>query len=271
MKYLDIAISVPGQTGGSVTLTAYLLSSIAEHPPKQRAAVIICPGGGYSRRSEREAEPVALQLTAMNCHAFILHYSVSPSRFPTALLELAKAVSIVRGHAGEWDLDPQQIYVMGFSAGGHLAGSLGGFWNQELVTSRLQLPAELVKPNGMILCYPVIMMDGPHHHRGSANCLLGQDADCECRALVSLEQQVNKDTPRTFLWHTYTDQSVPVENSLKLAAALKAHNVSLELHIFPEGRHGLSLADRETAGDQEQLFQPTCQVWISLLKKWLKG
>ncbi|MEY8355100.1 alpha/beta hydrolase [Lachnospiraceae bacterium 54-53] len=252
------------------SLSAYILDPVSVGPDRRRPAVLICPGGGYERLSDREDEPVAMQFLSMGYHAFVLHYSVAPDCFPLPQLELASAISHIRSHAGEWLVDPDKIIVAGFSAGGHLACSLGAFWNREFLYGPLKTEPEAIRPDGMILCYPVIS-SGPCCHAGSFRNLLGKDAgDQEKRRLVSLEHQVGAHTPKTFLWHTATDDAVPVKNSLLLADALTEHGVSVEMHIFPEGRHGLSLANREVSEDDGRYIQPQCQVWISLAKTWME-
>ncbi len=157
----------------------------------------------------------------------------------------------------------------GFSAGGHLACSLGAFWNRELVWGPLGLRAEQIRPAAMLLSYPVIT-SGPFCHSGSFENLLGEEAqDKEKRHLVSLEHQVGPHTPRTFVWHTAADASVPVQNSLLLAQALAKSGVSVELHIYPEGCHGLSLATEDTSSGKENMIEPRCQSWIKLAGEWL--
>lgn len=255
---------------GDARAAIYLLDSLDIESDRMRPAVIICPGGGYEHLSQREGEPVAMQYLSMGYQAIVLHYSLAPDCFPTALLELALLVAKVRQHAEEWKIDREKIIVSGFSAGGHLACSLGAFWNQEFVYGAIGVTAEDIRPNGMILGYPVIT-SGPYCHKGSFLNLLGREVDDEeKRRLVSLEYQVGPHTPQTFLWHTVTDQSVPVQNSLLLAEALVEHHVNLEFHVYPVGRHGLALASEETAGGQAYYVEPQCQSWISLVKCWME-
>lgn len=250
--------------------TAYLLDADNLKPDRVRPAVIVCPGGGYEHLAQREGEPIAMQYLSMGYHAFVLRYSVAPARFPTALQELALLVSRIRQYAAEWHVKPDQIVVSGFSAGGHLACSLGAFWNRAFVYEPLGLTPELIRPNAMILGYPVISA-GPCCHPGSFRQLLGERAEEESmRQLVSLELQVGAHTPKTFLWHMMTDQSVPVQNSFLLAQALAEHHVSLELHIYPVGNHGLALGTEETSGSQSKYVEPQCQSWIQLVKCWLE-
>ncbi|MGN0159661.1 MAG: alpha/beta hydrolase [Brotaphodocola sp.] len=250
--------------------TAYLLDEDSGNPKRCRAAVIICPGGGYGHLSKREGEPIAMQYLAMGYHAFVLRYSVAPARFPTALQELALLVANIRQNAAEWKVNPKQIVVSGFSAGGHLACSLGTFWNRAFVYEPLGLMPEMIRPDAMILGYPVVS-SGSCCHRGSFENLLGRHADDEAmRHLVSLEFQVGEHTPKTFLWHMMTDRSVPVQNSFLLAQALADHHVSLELHIYPVGTHGLALGTKETSGGQEKFVEMQCQSWLGLVKCWME-
>ena len=148
--------------------------------------------------SDREAEPVAIQYIAKGYQAAILRYSVKPAKYPLALLQLAKAVAHLREYADEYHIDTEKIVVQGFSAGGHLACSLGVFWKKPFLSETLGVSAEQIRPNGMILCYPVIT-SGEYAHRGSFEALLGEDAyDPEKRKEQSLELQVTKDTLRLF-------------------------------------------------------------------------
>lgn len=274
MKLLSWKVVLPQDEGRireeeAADATAYLLDWGEE--PKKRPAVVICPGGGYRHLSEREGEPVAMKFLAMGYHAFILRYRLAPVTFPAALQELALLLAQIRQHSEEWNVEPDKIVISGFSAGGHLACSLGAFWNQEFVYGPLGLTAEEIRPDGMILSYPVIT-SGPHKHAGSFEKLLGDEAgNEEKRQLVSLEFQVGPHTPRTFLWHTATDETVPVENSLLLADALIKNHVNLELHIFPEGSHGLSLATEDTSTGLKERVVPQCQPWIDLARAWLKN
>lgn len=257
------------EEAGRAKVTAYLLDWHEDEGKRRRPAVVICPGGGYHRLSQREGEPVAMEYLAMGYDAFVLWYTVAPGRFPKGLLELAFLVAHIKEHSEAWDIDPEKIVVSGFSAGGHLACSLGVFWNREFVYGPIKKTAQAVRPAGMILCYPVIS-SGKYCHEGSFKSLLGEDAgNEEIRDLVSLERQAGPHTPRTFLWHTVTDGTVPVQNSLLFAEALVEHGVNVELHLFPSGGHGLSLAREDTSKGQEELVEPVCQCWIRLAGEWM--
>lgn len=251
-------------------LFVYFHKQSKEIKKKLRPIVLICPGCGYLFTSDREAEPLALQFLANGCHAAVLHYSTVFARFPEALAQLAQAIWILRANAEDWQIDKDKIIVMGFSAGGHLAASLGVFWNCPFLSQLLGVDSELIRPNGQILCYPVIT-SGEKAHTGSFINLLGSDYENpERRAAVSLELHVTSKTPPTFLWHTATDPIVPVENSILFFQALQAAGVPAEMHIYPVGDHGLALATEETAGPQGERVQEECTSWISLAKDWIK-
>lgn len=257
-------------TQGARLYTYFLDSSPELRDSGRRPAVVVCPGGAYQFNSDREAEPIALAFCAQGVHACVLRYPCAPARFPTALCALAQAVAWVREHAEEYHVDPDRILVCGFSAGGHLAASLGVFWHQPFLAQASGISADLCRPNGMILCYPVITSDPAYAHMGSFENLLGPDADEAQRAQVSLEKQVTDQTPPTFLWHTNADTGVPAENSLLFCLALRRVGVPLEAHFYSVGAHGLSLANEVTANAQGAGVQPECAGWFDLATAWLK-
>lgn len=250
-------------------LYTYILDDTPDIPIHKRPMVIVCPGGGYFFTSDREAENVALQFCAMGYHAAVLRYSVTPAVFPTAFLEVGKAVLTVREHAKEWHVHPDEIVVCGFSAGGHLAGSYGTLWNKDWAAEKLGAKSEDLRPNGMILCYPVIN-SGEYAHIDSFKNLLGKEFE-EKRESLSLENCVTEATPRTFLWHTFEDGGVPVQNSLIFAKALADHHIPVELHVFETGDHGLSLANRITQNCGGGSINPACAKWIGLAHTWMEG
>ena len=183
---------------------------------------------------------------------------------------MASAVAWVRENAAQTHTAPEKIAVIGFSAGGHAAGSLGVLWPKAELWQPLGLTPEQVKPNAMVLCYPVIT-GGEFAHRGSFVNLTGTD-DLTAHAAHSLDALVTPATPPTFLWHTFTDGSVPVQNSIRMAHALADKGVLTEMHIFPEGVHGLSLANELTARpDAPELVVPECQCWPELAARFLKN
>ena len=253
-------------------LFTYFLDNSPEIDMKRkRPVVVICPGGGYHMTSDREAEAIALKFVGMGYHAAVLRYSVEPALFPESLLQLAKAVALLRENAEKWHIDTHKIVVQGSSAGGHLAASLGVFWKKPFISEALGVDAEMVRPNGLMLSYPVIT-SGEIAHQGSFECLLGDDyKNEEKRKALSLEKCVTKDTPPTFLWHTAPDDTVPVENSLLFFQALHVLDIPAELHIYPVGPHGLGLATEETMRAEDGYgVREECQSWIGLAGDWMK-
>ena len=244
------------------------LADITLHP--ERPLVIVVPGGAYHYCSSREAEAIALKFLAEGIHAAVLRYSCAPSRYPTAALELAWAVQYCRAHAGEWHVKQDAITVCGFSAGGHLAGTVGTLW-QDPVFEQVLGGGASWRPDSQILCYPVLTM-GAFTHEGSRYGLLGSAEEADNRLDVlermSLETQVSARTPPTFLWHTQEDESVPVENSLLYAAALRRCHVPFELHIFEKGCHGISTCQEITSKDPAQAV-PDNQIWVSLAVRFV--
>lgn len=266
-KVIDIQVegSLP-----DTKLYTYLLDNSKEIDENRvRPVIVICPGGGYAMTSDREAEAMAVKFMAMGYHAVILRYSIRPAVYPTALLELATVVALLRNNAGEWHIDKDKIIVQGSSAGGHLAASYGVFWKESFLSEALHTDAENLRPNGLILNYPVIT-SGIHAHRESFYNLLGERYE-ELVDKMSLEKQVSEDTPKTFIWHTFPDDCVPAENSLLFVMALKEKNIPTEFHLYPAGGHGLGLATKETACLNGYGIQEECQSWIPLVETWLKN
>lgn len=262
-------------------LITYIQDHFEEVNIDKRPLVLICPGGGYAYTSAREGEALAMQFLAMGCHAAVLKYSCAPARYPVALTELAAAMLLIREHAGEWHVDQKAIIVLGCSAGGHLAASLGTLWKEEFLGQAVGIEGDkqsLLRPDGMILCYPVIT-SGPLAHRGSFENLLGEEAGKEehwaeqgsLLRRLSLEERVSADTPPVFLWHTFEDEAVPVENSLLLVSALRKAGVPVEFHLYPRGGHGLSLANHLTATRSGGALQQECTSWISLARTWMES
>ena len=272
MLYGEIRIwegNYSGKVKGKAVLTYYIQDNSPEiDMDRKRPTILICPGGGYGFVSDRENEPVAMRFLAEGFNAVTLKYEVAPSvRHPQPLLDISRAMWIIRENALEWNVDINRISVCGFSAGGHLAASLGVLWNEGYISDLTGMPEGINKPNAMILCYPVIT-SGDYAHRGSFVNLLGTDEISE-HLIMSLEKKVDRNTPPAFLWHTFDDELVPVENSLLFAAALREKGIPFELHIYPSGVHGLSLCNKETAVKPE-LINPHAGTWFDLCVEWLK-
>lgn len=275
MKHETFSLQVEGSQPGA-RLVTYIQEYSEAMAIRERPLVLLCPGGGYAYTSDREAEPIALQFLAMGYHAAVLRYSCAPARYPTALLELAASVRLIREHARQWHVAPEKLVIQGCSAGGHLAAAYAMFWDQDWFRERAGISESdpgrrLLQPGGLLLCYPVIT-SGEYAHRGSFDNLIG-DLPEQDKLLeqLSLENQVNNCVPPVFVWHTYEDQSVPVENSLLLVSALRRAGIPTEFHMYPRGGHGLALATVLTQTADGGCFQPDCAGWINLAHTWLEG
>ena len=248
---------------------------------KTKAIQIIYSGGSYTNNDPDgfEVVPARRYLNEKGMTVVTLKYRTPRpeglAKHTTAWEDLQRTIRIVRSEAAARGLDLDRIGIMGSSAGGHLAASLGVFWNRQWLLDKLRaggglmadVTAEDIKPNGMLLCYPVIT-SGEFAHRGSFEKLAGKDV--QLWKTLSLENQVTEDTPPAFLWHTFTDGSVPVENSLLFVSALRRANVSTEFHLYPKGQHGLALGSKLTASADGQHMQKECESWISLAATWLE-
>ena len=240
------------------TLRTYVLDG-----ENKRGAGIVCPGGGYHFTSAREAEQIAIKFNSAGFHAFILYYSTAPNKHPQPILDISRAMNIIKENADTWKVDSLKIAVCGFSAGGHLAASLAVNFDKPYLKNVAGIDTSLIRPEALILAYPVIT-PGEFAHKGSFINLLGENPSEELLQETSLEKQVSSETPPSFIWHTFQDKAVPVENSLFFANALRKNNVPFELHIYPEGGHGLSLATKETG-----TVIPHVATWMNLCIEWL--
>jgi len=232
-------------TNPDVTLTSYIAGLSKDVPfNNKRKAVIVIPGGGYYNCSDREGEPIALEFLTRGYNAFVLKYTVkNRAFFPTQLLEASAAMKFIKDNAEKFHIDPGYIFIIGFSAGGHLAASLGTLWYKDYIYKALDMPKGYNRPRGMILAYPVIP-SGKYAHRGSIDNLLGEKKnDPAAKKEVSLEYAVTKKTVPAYIWHTRNDTCVPVENSIFFANALAKNGIPFELHILPAGNHGASLCN----------------------------
>lgn len=254
---------------GSVSLTVYAPDNFPTiDPDRQRPAVVLCPGGGYHHLSYGESEPVALQLVAQDCCVCVVRYDVAPAVYPTAITQLAAAVAHMRANAASYYVNPSKILVMGFSAGGHLACSLGVRWHEPWLAESLGLQPNDIRPNGMVLCYPVITA-GEFAHRASFKNLTGTE-DLSAHTVHSLELLVTDKTPPAFLWHTTMDTVVPTENTLLLFSAMRRCGINGEMHIYPRGDHGLALSSKLTTQHDEYII-PEVQNWLPMAARWLRN
>src|SRR5258708_18216606 len=238
------------------TLTPYLSAK----EQATGAAIIVCPGGGYEHLSDREGGPVAVRLNTMGIAAFVLKYRLGPRyHHPAPLQDAARAIRLVRARAAEWKIDPERIGILGFSAGGHLASTIGTHFDSGKPDASDPIERVSSKPNVLVLVYPVITMKDKTH-AGSRKQLLGPDPSPDLITLLSNEGQVTKETPPTFLVHAVADASVPVENSLAFVAALRKAGVPFELHLYERGPHGFALGGKD----------PILSTWTDRLADWLR-
>jgi acetyl esterase/lipase len=241
------------------TLTPYL-----PDPAKATgAAVVICPGGGYGGLAPHEGGQYAWFLNEAGIAGFVLKYRLGSSgyRHPAMLQDAARAVRLVRTRADEWKVDPKRIGIMGSSAGGHLASTLLTHFDAGKPDAADPIERQSSRPDLGILCYAVISF-GEFGHRGSMHNLLGKDSSPELVRLLSNELQVTKETPPCFIWHTYEDGGVPVENSLQFAEALRKAGVPFDLHIYQKGQHGLGLGTRDWNPEKRHPWTRDCIFWL---------
>jgi acetyl esterase/lipase len=229
------------EPGDTPTITVYPAQVPAGGP--KTAAIVVCPGGGYGGLAAHEAEPIAQWLNSLGITGVVLRYRLGPKyHHPIELGDAQRAIRTVRARAAEWNVDPQRVGILGFSAGGHLAATAStqfdaGDPNAKDLVDRLSS-----RPDVSVLVYPVITMTDPHTHAGSRRNLLGENPSQELVEQMSAEKRVTKQTPPTFIFHTADDQAVPAENALLYAMALRKNGVPFELHVYEHGRHGVGLA-----------------------------
>ena len=228
---------------------------------KSKSTVVILPGGGYRGRAKHEGEGYAKYFNSLGMDAFVCQYRVAPHRFPLPLMDARRAVQYIRFNAEKYGVDPDAIGIMGSSAGGHLAATVCTLLDD--FNDELNVPDRIDKvdyiPNFQILCYSVIKLEG-FGNVGSGNNLLGdKDVLNPQRIGLACDKNIHERTPKAFVWHTFEDPVVNVKNSLCYVSALKDKEIPAELHIFPNGRHGLGLAKESFNVSQ----------WTNLLEKWL--
>ncbi len=273
--------------------TMYLLDNISEiEPDRRHPAIVICGGGGYLRITRREQEPLAMYFLNQEYQVFVLNYSTKGSGggvYPEPVYDLAKMVALIRENAAEWNIDPNAVAILGFSAGGHLCASLATQWHEPYLEEALGVPSQQLRPNAVVLGYPmldcsqsvkpgsnsdnvyspVVGMKRADYQAVSFAACVGKFAqEKECRE-ASPMYHVTEQVPPTFLWHTARDELVPMGQALRFAGLLAEVQVPVELHIFERGPHGMALADRRTASVPE-LMDEDVAVWIELAIRFLK-
>ncbi|MCX6983906.1 MAG: alpha/beta hydrolase [Lentisphaerae bacterium] len=228
--------------------------------PTPAGAVIVLPGGGYAGKMiSYEGRDVCARFNKEGFHSLMLEYRVAPNRYPAPLVDVAEAVRVVRRNAEKWKVKPDKIAVLGFSAGGHLAASACVHYclAESLVPDKKNKVS--ARPDAGILCYPSISSE-KFGNAGSFKNLLGENPSDGLMKKMSLELNVHQNAPPVFLWHTANDEVVPVENSLLFAEALSLHKIPFELHVYPDGPHGMGMGGAD----------PHVATWVNLCVEWLK-
>ncbi len=259
-----------------VCLEAWCQVKERDYCPPRRKAILIFPGGGYGFCSQREADPVAREFFAREYNVFILYYSCADSitnenGYPKPLLEASYAMNFIRENAEKYNIIEDKIAVIGFSAGGHLAGCLAAMWHYDFISEQAKIKKGTNKPCAAVLCYPVITLNPEYTHAGTAeNLLSGSKSKDEDRKFYSLENQVSDKTCPCFIWHTADDGGVPVQNSFLFANALSEKGIPFELHVFPEGVHGSSVATPDVFESQNPKFLSHIHHWVDEAARFLE-
>jgi len=254
----------PGALGSSTndipTLTPYL----PDATNATGAAMVICPGGGYGALAPHEGKDYALWLNQHGITCFVLKYRLGSNgyRHPAMLNDAARAVRWVRAHADEFKVDTRRVGIMGSSAGGHLASTLVTHFDSGNAQAKDPVERQSSRPDLGILCYAVISL-GEFTHQGSKNNLLGKTPAPELVKLLSNELQVTTNTPPCFLWTTFEDKAVPIENTLLFAGALQKNRVRFDLHIYEQGRHGIGLKDKPPFANPHP-WAGDCLFWLKV-------
>lgn len=250
-----------------VWLDCYIADKISQFT---RKAILVIPGGGYGNIcSEREGEPVAQAFIPYGFDAFVLNYSVGEkARFPQPLIEASLAVKHIKDNAEEYGLDPEQVFVTGFSAGGHLCASIGTLWHLEEIYNEIDMPFGYNKPKGIIPVYPVISSESTVVHTYTFNNILGNEPSDELKAKYSLEKCVDERSVPAFIVHTANDQIVNVKNSIMLANAYATAKIPFELHIFEDAPHGMALSNAITETGNIAYNNAHNAKWIELAAEW---
>ena len=223
--------------------TPNLLEFYPVESDKPLPCALIMPGGSYHYREKGENLPIAEFFYKNGIHAAVVSYRVEPNRFPAPLADAQRAIKLLRHNADKWNIDPDKIVSVGFSAGGHLAAStitLPDVLTGDAVRDEADKQSAL--PNAAILAYPVISVEEEFGHVNSGKNLLGDDYE-ELKSEFSLQNRVHASTPPVFIWHTVEDSCVNVKNTLVFGEALRDAGIPFEMHIYPRGRHGLALAE----------------------------
>jgi acetyl esterase/lipase len=242
------------------TLTPYL----PDPTNATGAAMVICPGGGYEHLAPHEGRDYALWLNQHGITCFVLKYRLGSSgyHYPAEFQDVTRAMRWTRAHAAAYKIDPHRIGIMGSSAGGHLAATLLTHFDSGNTNSNDPIERQSSRPDLGILCYAVITM-GEYTHQGPKDNLLGKHPSRKLVKLLSNELQVKTNTPPCFIWCTYEDKTVPMENSLMFAEALRKNHVPFDLHIYQKGGHGMGLKDKPPFAHPHP-WAADCLFWLKV-------
>ena len=254
----------PGALGSSASDIPTLTPYLPDGTNSSGAAMVICPGGGYGALAPHEGNDYALWLNQHGVTCFVLKYRLGSNgyRHPAMLNDAARAVRWVRAHADEFKVDARRVGIMGSSAGGHLASTLVTHFDSGNASAKDPVERQSSRPDLGILCYAVISL-GEFTHQGSKNNLLGKTPAPELVKLLSNELQVTTNTPPCFLWSTFEDQAVPLENTLLFAEALRKNRVPFDLHIYQQGRHGIGLKAKPPFANPHP-WAGDCLFWLKV-------
>ena len=248
--------------GAQAFLTLYLQDGYKVYPKRTRPAMLVVAGGGYWSVSLREKEPVAIKFLEKGYNAFVLDYSVEPVCFPNQLIEGAMAMAYIRKNAKALGVDKNHVGAVGFSAGGHLTGMLATMFDAPEVVGALKSNAKYVRPDAVILSYPVIKYPGKTNIKTFINISGGNE---QLMRELSLEKKVTENSSPAFIWTTVADTTVPMESSIAMMLAYREKEVPFEFHAFTNGGHGLSICDQETSKVNNEAKE-----WLNLAFNWLK-
>jgi acetyl esterase/lipase len=253
----------PGALGNSTNDTPTLTPYLADPTNATGAAMVICPGGAYAHLAPHEGNDYALWLNQHGVTCFVLKYRLGSNgyHYPAEFQDGTRAMRWVRAHADDYKIDPHRVGIMGSSAGGHMASMLVTHFDSGDTNSTDEIERQSSRPDIGILCYPVITM-GEFAHQGSKDNLLGKKPSRKLVKLLSSELQVKTNTPPCFIWGTYEDKTVPIENELMFAAALRKNHVPFDLHIYQKGGHGMGLGDRKPPFAHPHPWTGDCLFWL---------